>query len=86
MGHVVHKKVEVFSDDESQYICIPNELKFSDNIKDVLIRKVGDELIITPTDKIWDSFFNNNENRVSDNFFSDGRDNDIQPERESFED
>ncbi|UXZ05540.1 type II toxin-antitoxin system VapB family antitoxin [Moraxella nasicaprae] len=57
----------VFMNNRTQAVRIPSGLKFNDDIKQVIIRKVGKELIISPQDGVWDSFFLSDE-RVSDDF------------------
>jgi antitoxin VapB len=48
----------VFTNNRSQAVRLPSELRLPDNVKRVKIRAVGNERIITPVDQTWDSFFN----------------------------
>jgi antitoxin VapB len=47
----------VFTNNRSQAVRLPSELRLPDNVKRVKIRAVGNERIITPVDQTWDSFF-----------------------------
>jgi antitoxin VapB len=47
----------VFTNNRSQAVRLPAELRLPDNVKRVKIRAVGNERIITPVDQTWDSFF-----------------------------
>lgn len=60
----------VFLNNRTQAVRIPAEFRFDDNIKQVMIRKVGNERILTPMDSVWDSFFLSDE-RASDDFMSE---------------
>ena len=60
----------VFLNNRTQAVRIPAQFRFDDNVKQVMIRKVGNERILTPIDGVWDSFFLSDE-RVSDDFMSE---------------
>lgn len=60
----------VFLNNRTQAVRIPAEFRFDDDVKQVVIRKVGNDRILTPIDSVWDSFFLGNE-RVSDDFMSE---------------
>lgn len=47
----------VFTNNRTQAVRLPAELRFSDDIKQVNVRAVGNERIITPLKETWDSFF-----------------------------
>jgi antitoxin VapB len=47
----------VFTNNRSQAVRLPSELRLPDNVKRVKVRAVGNERIITPVDNTWDSFF-----------------------------
>ena len=47
----------VFTNNRTQAVRLPAELRFSDEIKQVNVRAVGNERIITPIAETWDSFF-----------------------------
>lgn len=60
----------VFLNNRTQVVRIPAQFRFDDGVKQVLIRKVGNERILTPIDGVWDSFFLTDE-RASDDFMSE---------------
>lgn len=60
----------VFLNNRTQAVRIPAEFRFDDTVKQVMIRKVGNERILTPIDGVWDSFFLSDE-RASDDFMSE---------------
>ncbi len=47
----------VFTNNRTQAVRLPAELRFSDDVKQVNVRAVGNERIITPLAETWDSFF-----------------------------
>lgn len=47
----------VFLNNRTQAVHIPAQFRFDDGVKQVMIRKVGNERILTPIDAVWDSFF-----------------------------
>lgn len=47
----------VFTNNRTQAVRLPAELRFSDEIKQVNVRAVGNERIISPVTETWDSFF-----------------------------
>ena len=51
----------------AQVVTIPLEFRFPEGMKDVYIRKVGDDIILSPRPASWDSFLNSPV-RASDDF------------------
>ena len=47
----------VFTNNRSQAVRLPAELRFPDSVKKVEVRAVGLERIIAPAESAWDSFF-----------------------------
>ena len=47
----------VFTNNRSQAIRLPAELRLPDNVKRVDVRAVGNERVIAPVGQTWDSFF-----------------------------
>jgi len=47
----------VFTNNRTQAVRLPAELRFSDDVKQVNVRAVGNERIIAPATETWDSFF-----------------------------
>lgn len=50
-------QTSVFFNNRTQAVRIPAKFRFDDDVKAVMIRKVGNERILTPIDGVWDSFF-----------------------------
>jgi antitoxin VapB len=72
----------VFTNNRSQAVRLPADVRFPENVKKVEVRAVGVERIIAPADSAWDSFFINGP-AVSDDFMSE-RAGQQQNERDSF--
>ncbi len=70
----------VFTNNRSQAIRLPAELRLPDNIKRVDVRARGHERIISPVGQTWDSFFLDTP-QVADDFM-DQRASQCQPERD----
>ncbi len=51
------RKGKLFKSNRSQAVRIPKDLAFPDNVKDILIRRSGNAIIITAEDSFWDDFF-----------------------------
>ncbi len=47
----------VFTNNRTQAVRLPAELRFPDSVKKVDVRVVGQERIIAPAEQAWDSFF-----------------------------
>lgn len=73
-------RTSVFKSNRSQAIRIPKELAFPDDVKKVIVRKVGQSLIITPQENFWDDFFDEGPNLGFPERFAQGE----YEERESF--
>ncbi|WP_298191876.1 type II toxin-antitoxin system VapB family antitoxin [Novosphingobium sp.] len=50
-------RAAVFKSNRSQAVRIPKDLAFPDSVKQVVVRKQGRSLIITPVNQFWDEFF-----------------------------
>lgn len=72
----------VFTNNRSQAIRLPAEMRFPENVKKVRVRAVGKDRIISPAENTWDSFFLSDQN-VSDDFMAE-RAAQAQSEREDF--
>ncbi len=71
----------VFTNNRSQAIRLPAELRLPDNVKRVDVRARGSERIIAPLGQSWDSFFLDAP-PVADDFLA-ARASQEQPEREA---
>jgi antitoxin VapB len=47
----------VFTNNRTQAVRLPSEVRLPDNVKKVLIRVKGHERIISPVEHSWDNFF-----------------------------
>jgi len=72
----------VFINNRTQSVRLPMESRFPDEVKKVVVRVLGADRVLSPVDKVWDSFFLAGE-PVSDDFMIERASQD-QPERESF--
>lgn len=71
----------VFTNNRSQAVRLPADMRFPDSVKKVDVRVVGLERIIAPAESAWDSFFLGGQT-VSDDFMSERADQ-HQSERDS---
>ena len=72
----------VFTNNRSQAVRLPADLRLPDNVKKVDVRAKGNERIISPAGQNWDSFFLNGPT-VTDDFMSE-RASQTQADRETF--
>ncbi|MDC9613400.1 type II toxin-antitoxin system VapB family antitoxin [Xenorhabdus khoisanae] len=75
---------KVFMSNRTQNVRLPADLRFPDNVKEVMVRAKGKERIITPVQNTWDSFFLLGQS-VTDDFLSE-RPDQVTSQRESFDD
>lgn len=73
---------KLFLSNRSQAVRIPADLRLPDSVKEVEVRACGQERIIAPVGRSWDSFFLDGPT-VSDDFLVD-RASQEQAEREAF--
>jgi len=71
----------VFTNNRSQAVRLPAELRLPEGVKRVQVRALGSDRIISPVDQIWDTFFMNSP-EVSEDFMVE-RASQAQSERES---
>ena len=71
----------VFTNNRSQAIRLPADMRLPENIKRVTVRARGSERIIAPLHESWDSFFFDTPG-VSDDFLAERADQ-FQSERET---
>ena len=72
----------VFVNNRTQAVRLPADTRFPDDVKQVTVRVVGKDRVLSPVDSSWDSFFLSEE-RVSDDFMEE-RASQEQPEWEAF--
>jgi antitoxin VapB len=73
---------KLFLSNRSQAVRIPAHLRLPDSVKEVEVRARGQERIISPLGRRWDSFFHDGIS-VPDDFLQDRATQD-QAEREAF--
>jgi antitoxin VapB len=71
---------KLFINGRSQAVRLPKEYKFAGN--DVIIKKVGEAVILIPHNKSWEVFLHGLEG-FSDDFMVNGRTKDNKQDRES---
>lgn len=72
----------VFVNNRTQAVRLPADTRFPDEVKQVNVRILGKDRVLSPVDSTWDSFFLSEEH-VSDDFMEE-RASQEQVERESF--
>lgn len=72
----------VFANNRTQSVRLPADTRFPDDVKQVSVRVVGKDRILSPVDNTWDSFFLASE-RVTEDFMNE-RSSQEQQEREPF--
>ena len=72
----------VFTNNRSQAVRLPVDVRFPDSVKKVQVRARGNERIISPVGQTWDSFFLDGD-KVTDDFLPE-RAAQTQVEREAF--
>jgi antitoxin VapB len=72
---------KLFINGRSQAVRLPKEYQFTG--KDVLIRKVGNAVILLPHEKSWEVFLHGLDSFSAD-FMQDGREQGVAETRESF--
>ena len=72
----------VFTNNRSQAVRLPVEVRFPDGVKKVEVRARGSERIISPVGQTWDSFFHDGVTVTGD--FLPKRAAQAQGEREAF--
>ncbi len=72
----------VFVNNRTQAVRLPADTRFPDEVKQVYVRVVGKDRVLSPVDSSWDSFFLSDD-RISDDFMEE-RASQEQSEREAF--
>lgn len=72
----------VFINNRTQSVRLPADSRFPEGVKKVLVRVVGEDRILSPINKTWDSFFLSDDH-VSDDFMTE-RASQEQSKREDF--
>ena len=72
----------IFVNNRTQAVRLPVETRFPEGVKNVIVRVLGKDRILSPIDNTWDSFFLSEE-KVTDDFMTE-RASQEQPDREAF--
>jgi antitoxin VapB len=73
----------VFTNNRSQAVRLPADVRLPEDVKQVTVRAKGKERIIAPLESSWDSFFMS-DTQATDDFMAD-RATQTQPEREALD-
>ena len=73
----------VFTNNRSQAVRLPADVRLPEDVKQVTVRAKGKERIIAPLESSWDSFFMS-DTLATDEFMAD-RATQTQPEREALD-
>ncbi|WP_422381540.1 type II toxin-antitoxin system VapB family antitoxin [Marinicellulosiphila megalodicopiae] len=57
-------KGSIFTNNRTQAVRLPAQMRFDDDIKQVSVRRVGKDRILCPLENTWDSFFMQERNGV----------------------
>ena len=71
------RTARVGKNNRAQIVTIPLEFRFPKDMKEVFIRKVGDDVILSPRPKDWSAFLSA-DIRASDDFMEDVADLPVQ--------
>lgn len=61
----------VFTNNRTQAVRLPADMRFPDSVKKVTIRAVGQERVLAPAEQSWDSFFVAGTVDVTDDFLGE---------------
>lgn len=75
------KSAKVFQNGQSQAIRLPKEFRFPPGQKEVLVKKVGNALLIISQDKMWEDWLACFDHFPED-FLSEGRQQPFETERD----
>lgn len=59
-------KGHIFENNGTQTVQLPDEMRFPSGVRQVHVRVVGCDRILSPTDRSWDSFFQSDINITED--------------------
>ena len=71
---------KIFENGRSQAVRLPKKFRF--NVDEVIVQQLGDAVILVPKDSLWQTFMEGL-NNFTDDIFENGREQNIQEERES---
>lgn len=71
----------IFTNNRSQAVRLPAEMRFPKSIKKVTVRAVGKDRIISPTENTWDNSFFMSDQGAADDFMEE-RSSQVQAEKD----
>jgi len=71
---------KVFENGKSQAVRLPKKFRLSGS--EVFVQRLGEAVILTPRETVWETFLNGI-NGFTEDIFEDGRMQEVQAERES---
>lgn len=71
---------KIFQVGDSQAVLLPEKFRFDDSVKEVVVKRIGDMLILVPRESVWETFMEGIHG-FSDDFMADGRAPDVPVER-----
>ncbi len=71
------KTARVGKNNRAQVVTIPLEFRFPSEMKEVFIRKIGDDIVLSPRPRDWSAFLASGAG-VSDDFMADIEDLPVQ--------
>lgn len=75
---------KLFLSNKSQAVRLPKAVAFPEGVSEVTIVTVGKSRLITPSDAIWDDFFDLSDSNVVSDDFINSRDQPEPEQREEF--
>ena len=66
--------IKILDNGENQIVFLPRSCRLSS--EEIVVRKLGDMVLMVPKDKLWKTFLNG-ANGFSDDFMADGREMNI---------
>ena len=70
---------KIFENGRSQAVRLPKKFRF--NADEVIVQQLGDAVLLVPKESLWQTFMDGVNSFTSD-IFEDGRDQDVQEDRE----
>jgi antitoxin VapB len=61
----------VFTNNRTQAVRLPADTRFPDSVKRVEVRVVGQERVLSPAGRTWDSFFDDPDLSASPDFLTE---------------
>ncbi|MFT4027042.1 MAG: type II toxin-antitoxin system VapB family antitoxin [Novosphingobium sp.] len=53
----ISRRAALFRSNRNQAVRIPKDMEFPEGVNEVVVRRVGKQIILTPANASWDDFF-----------------------------